>query len=123
MQRGLRTIARAARESNLPIELIEEQAYAGNVGQLVKGTNRFLFSWEDVQWLIQNVEIPEPPPPIRIGYQSKEWLYEQLWEEEKTVNQIAQENDITASTVRYWCDRLDVPRPGRREARLRSLNQ
>lgn len=113
--KGPRTITRASRESNLPPETIKEQAILGNVGQYIAG--RFLFSWEDVQWLIQNVPKPNN------DYKSREWLYEELWTKRKTAHQIAREYGTTDSTIRYWCQKLGVPTPSRSEARRRVLGK
>ena len=113
--KGPRTITRASRESNLPIELIREQALLGNVGQRI--ADRYLFSWEDVQWLIQNV--PKP----KIDYRNAEWLYEELWGKRKSVSQVGDEYRTTESTIRYWCKKLGVPTPSRSEARMRVLQR
>lgn len=104
--RGLRTVARAAKEAGISIESVSFHAEIGDVGEPVGGT--YLLTWEDVLWLRVNAK-----PTHR--YKDRGWLEGQMGT--KTVNQIAMECGVTGPTIRNWCDRLEVPRPDHRKTR------
>lgn len=118
MQRGPRTITRASRESGIPEEAILLFAVKGQIGQPVGG--RYAFSYEDVQWLKENVVVIASKKPVP-NYRDKWWLLDQL--SHKTVNQIAKETGKAHATIRYWCHKYNIPRPDFSESRKRVLER
>ena len=119
MQRGPRSVARASRESGIGEEAILFFAQKGAIGQPVG--DRYVFSWEDIQWLDENVVVISSKDPIP-SYRDKWWLIGQL-AQGKTVKQIAKETGKAHATIRFWCERHSIPRPTFSESRRRVLER
>lgn len=98
--RGPRTVARASRETGIPEDTILHLARLRVIGQPV-GDRCYVFSWEDVLWLKEHVQIVKPNP------RNKEWLTTQLLH--RSIKQIAEESGMTDSGIRYWCNKFGIP--------------